>query len=321
MRLRVFTKPRTSSQAKAAREGVFEFDDARGEAGLERIEALHSRFHGAGDGRVTVAVAAHAPEAVSPGLLRRLRELSERLDAIATIHLNQSWWEVEAVQRTRGVLPTEYLFVHDFLWDRLVAGHCRCMDTREIQLLGRSRATASFNSAIAARRGYSPRVAELAAAGCNIAMGSDNMAEDMVEVVRTGLFMERVRRQDGCNPTPEQAFLWATRNGYRAIGIEDAGWLAPGNKADLIVIDLRQAHLVPLLCVVSCFVHQGQGRDVDAVMVNGRWLMRHGAVLSMDEAAIVEEADRVGRAAWQRLLSTRPDLAPPPGMHGIVGKA
>jgi len=298
-------------QPKAAREGIFEFEDARGEAGLERIEALHSRFNGAGDGRVTVAVAAHAPEAVSPGLLRRLRELSERLDAIATIHLNQSWWEVEAVQRTRGVLPTEYLFVHDFLWERLVAGHCRCMDVREIQLLGRSRATASFNSAIAARRGYSPRVADLAAAGCSIAMGSDNMAEDMVEVMRTGLFMERVRTGDGERPTPEDVVQWATANGHRALGLEESGTLAAGQKADLIVIDTQRAHLVPTMRFVSSFVHQGQTRDIESVMVDGKWVMRDGKVLTMDEALIVREAERVARRAWRRLLEDYPDVPLP----------
>ena len=102
-----------------------------------------------------------------------------------------------------------------------MAAHCRCMTPGEEEILGAARATVSFNSAIAARRGLSPRVAELARAGCLIAMGSDNMAEDMVEVVRTGLFMERVRRQDGVEPTPEAALAWATRNGYRALGVPD----------------------------------------------------------------------------------------------------
>ena len=71
------------------------------------------------------------------------------------------------------------------------------MATGEIQLRGRSRAFVSFNSAIAARRGFSPRIADLEAAGCTIAMGSDNMAEDMVEVMRTGRFMERGGTGDG----------------------------------------------------------------------------------------------------------------------------
>ena len=73
--------------------------------------------------------------------------------------------------------------------------------------------------------------------GCTISMGSDNMAEDMVEVMRTGMFMERVRREDGRQPTPEQALRWASRNGYEAIGMPDGGWLAAGNKADFIMID------------------------------------------------------------------------------------
>jgi 5-methylthioadenosine/S-adenosylhomocysteine deaminase len=60
-------------------------------------------------------------------------------------------------------------------------------------------------------------------------------------------------------------------------------------------------------------VHQGQASDVEAVMVDGRWLMRDGTILTMDEAAIVREAERIGRAAWQRLFAARPDLTPPPG--------
>jgi len=140
------------------------------------------------------------------------------------------------------------------------------------------------------------------------------MAEDMVEVVRTALFMERVRRRDGREPTPEAALVWATRNGYRALGIPDGGWLAPGNRADLILVDLRKPHLTPALRVVSCFVHQGLASDVEAVMVDGRWIMRGGRVLTLDETAIVAEADRIARAAWRRLFERRPELARPPGL-------
>jgi 5-methylthioadenosine/S-adenosylhomocysteine deaminase len=81
------------------------------------------------------------------------------------------------------------------------------------------------------------------------------------------------------------------------------------------MIDLRRAHLVPLLRVVSCFVHQGQARDVEAVMVDGRWLMRDGSLLTMDEAAVVQQADHVARAAWQRLFAERPGLTPPAGFR------
>jgi 5-methylthioadenosine/S-adenosylhomocysteine deaminase len=308
------------AHAAIGQPGPFEIDPALAEQGLARIEALHSRWHGAAHGRIAVGLAAWAPDMCSPQLLGELRARQQRLNVMASIHLNQIWGEVDAVQEQRGLRPTEYLARAGFLSPRLVAAHCRCMTPDEERLLGASGATVAFNSAIAARRGLSPRIADLEAYGCTITLGTDNMAEDMVEVMRTALFMERVRRQDGRQPTPEQAFLWATRHGYRALEVVDGGWLAPGNKADLIMIDLRRAHLVPLLRVVSCFVHQGQARDVEAVMVDGRWLMRDGVLLTMDEAAIVQAAERLGRAAWQRLFMDQPGLTPPPGFHldGVI---
>jgi 5-methylthioadenosine/S-adenosylhomocysteine deaminase len=293
--------------------GPFEVSERLAEDGLERIARLHARWHGAGGGRISVGVAAWAPDMCSPSLLRRLRELQQKLDTLCTVHLNQIWGEVAAVQAQRGMLPTEYLASLDFLHERLVAAHCRCMEHREEALLGRARASVAFNAAIAARRGLSPRIAELGAAGCTIGMGTDNMAEDMVEVMRTGLFMERIRRQDGRQPTPEQALRWATRGGYRAMGIPDGGWLAPGNRADLILVRTDRAHLVPLMRLVSSFVHQGQAADVDSVMVDGAWVMRDGVVRTMDEAVIVREADRIARRAWAQLFAERPGLEVPPG--------
>jgi 5-methylthioadenosine/S-adenosylhomocysteine deaminase len=303
------------AQAAIGQPGPFEVDRGLAEQGYSRIEALHTRWHGRDNGRIRVGLAAWAPDMCSPQLLRELRALQERLNVTASIHLNQLWGEVAAVQEQRGLRPTEYLARCDFLSPRLMAAHCRCMTPDEERLLGASGAAVAFNSAIAARRGLSPRIADLESYGCTITLGTDNMAEDMVEVMRTALFMERVRRQDGRNPTPEQVFRWATRQGYGALGIADGGWLAPGNKADLIIIDLHRAHLVPLLRVVACFVHQGQARDVEAVMVDGRWLMRDGVLLTMDEATIVQEADRIGRAVWQRLFAERPTLVPPSGFH------
>jgi cytosine/adenosine deaminase-related metal-dependent hydrolase len=301
------------ANASIGQPGRFERDAALAESGLERIADLHARWDGAGDGRLRVGVSAWAPDMCSPDLLSRLGRLQETLDTPATIHLNQIWGEVAAVKEQRGVLPTEYLSRTGFLSDRLIAAHCRCMTAEEEALLGAAHPAVAFNSAIAARRGLSPRIAELEQAGCLIALGTDNMAEDMMEVMRTALFMERVRRQDGRRPTPEQVLAWATRHGYRALGVPDGGWLAPGNRADLIMIDLRKPHLTPALRVVSCLVHQAQGADVESVMVDGRWIMRDHRILTLDESAIVQEADRIARSAWRRLLEQRPDLTPPDG--------
>jgi len=313
--LRLVLCERTWDRARASvgQPGPFEQDAALAESALTRIRTLHARWHGRADGRVSVGVAAWAPDLCSPELLGRVRKLQDELGSIATIHLSQMWGEVAAITEQRGVTPIEYVARCGLLSPRLIAAHCRCMTPAEERTLGASGAAVAVNPAIAARRGLAAHIDELERAGCLITLGTDNMAEDMVEVVRTAMFMERVRRADGRHPTPEQALTWATRNGYRALGVPDGGWLATGHRADFIVVDFRRSHLAPALRPVSCFVHQGQASDVESVMVDGRWIMRDGRVLTLDEPAIVAEAERVARAAWRRLFAERPDLQRPPG--------
>src|SRR6267142_6225813 len=301
------------ARASVGQPGPFEQDTALAESGLARIRELHARWHGRGDGRVSAGVAAWAPDLCSPELLGRVGKLQDELDTVATIHLSQIWGEVAAIREQRGVTPVEYVARCGLLSPRLIAAHCRCMTAEEEVTLGASGAVVAINPAIAARRGLAARIDALERAGGLVTLGTDNMAEDMVEVVRTAMFMERVRRADGRRPTPEQALTWATRNGYRALGLPDGGWLAPGNRADFIVVDFRRPHLTPAVRPVSCFVHQGQAGDVESVMVDGRWLMRDRRVLTLDEPAIVAEAERVARAAWARLFAERPDLQRPPG--------
>lgn len=290
-------------------EGRFHFSSAKLDVGLRRSEDLISAWHGREDGRVRCFVSPHAPELCSPDLLRSARELAERHGLRSTIHLSQSHKEVEAVMRTRGVRPTQYLFANDFLSDDLLVAHCRYVDDSEIALLGQHGVAVSNNPAIAARRGAAAPAFELAAAGCPMGMGSDNMAEDMVEVTRAALFHERVRRNDEMWPQPEDVIEWATIGGARALGIADeTGSLEVGKKADLFMLDLRRAHLVPTLRVVSAFVHQAQPADVSDVMIDGRWVMRDGNLLTIREDEVIQLAERAGHAAWQRLVAENPDV-------------
>jgi hypothetical protein len=41
-------------------------------------------------------------------------------------------------------------------------------------------------------------------------------------------------------------------------------------------------------------------------MVDGRFVMRHHRVLTLDEAALMEEAYRIGERVWDRILRDGP---------------
>src|SRR5262245_20093278 len=320
--LRLVLAEQVADRAKGARvgePGVFEADTKLADKGLQRIADLHARWHGAANGRVTVAVAAHAPDMVSPALLGALRDLREKLDTVATIHLNQYWGEVEVIKNSHGILPTEYLARHGFLHERLVAAHCRCMTPDEEKILGASGASVSFNPVVAASSGKSPRITDLMTFGCRIALGTDEFTEDMVQVLRSAVLSERLRLNESERPKPEEVMRWGTVNGYRALNLKGGGALQVGSKADLIVASTRHAHLVPTLRPVAVFVYQGQARDVESVMVDGRWLLRDGKVLTMDEEEVIREADRVSREIWLRYFKDHPDLELPDGFDSGSG--
>jgi 5-methylthioadenosine/S-adenosylhomocysteine deaminase len=65
---------------------------------------------------------------------------------------------------------------------------------------------------------------------------------------------------------------------------------------------------VPTLRIVSAFLHNGQAGDVEAVMGDGRWLMRDRRVLTIDEAVVVARAEAIGHRVWRQLVDRYPDV-------------
>src|SRR3546814_20307010 len=78
----------------------FQRDDGLGRRCLDTIGRAFRDWNGAADGRIRIAISAWSPDMCSPELLRDLRDLQERLDAYATIHLNQIWGEVAADRKS-----------------------------------------------------------------------------------------------------------------------------------------------------------------------------------------------------------------------------
>ena len=216
--------------------------------------------------------------------------------------------------RYHGVRPPAFLEKAGFLGPRLFAAHCRYVDDGDIALLGRSGTIISHQANMAANRGVIPPIARLRAAGCPIANGTDNNTNDLAGVMKVALLTERISRDDaipGTRPQPEDMLDDATRGGARAVHQETRlGSLEVGKKADLIVLDTRRAHLVPAGRILSAWIHNGQPSDIESSMVDGQFLMRNRKVLTMDEEGIVDEADKVGRRIWTKVLEAGPLALP-----------
>lgn len=302
------------------RHGDWSPDPAFGEAFLERTIAGIERFHGTHDGRLQIQIAAHATDNCTPAYLARLTDLAQRHGMIRTVHLAQSGEEVRAVHERYGCTPAQYLERNGWAAPDVVAAHWTFCTRDDVELLARHGVHWAHCPPNASRRGPHQALARsIRRAGVNIAFGSDNMTEDMFHALKIGLIIHRgAEGEQGVDPSPEQVFDSVNRNGARAIGrLHDLGTIEPGKKADLCLLNLNTPTMRPVTNLVGNIVHYGHPGIVESVMVDGAWVMRDGRILTVDEPALLAQAQQVTRRVWERMLAANPDLPPPRGIRWL----
>jgi 5-methylthioadenosine/S-adenosylhomocysteine deaminase len=111
-----------------------------------------------------------------------------------------------------------------------------------------------------------------------------------------------------------EALSLATSRGAEAIHLEHlTGSLVPGKRADIAVVELAKLHSAPtysynLDTVYTHLVYSSRAADVRDVLVDGRFLMRDRALLTLDEQAIIQQAQRIAEGINRFLSGREEDL-------------
>jgi 5-methylthioadenosine/S-adenosylhomocysteine deaminase len=302
------------------RHGDYSVDPAFGAQFLARANDLIESFHGTYGDRVRCQVAAHAPDNCSPAMLRQLADLARQHGLTRTMHLSQSPGEEASVQARYQLSSTAYLAREGFLGPDLVAAHWTFCSPDDIDVLARHQVQMVHTPASISRRGFHKAlIGRIRDAGIRIALGTDNMSEDMFQAMAFGSIVHRTGRgrdvEGGVSPSPQEMLDTVTRNGAQSVGaLDEIGSLEVGKKADLTFIDLQVPAMRPLIRLTSNLVHYGHPGIVKSVMVDGRFVMRDGRILTVDEAALLREADEVTHRVWDRMQTSNPDIALAPGV-------
>jgi 5-methylthioadenosine/S-adenosylhomocysteine deaminase len=283
-------------------EGIWRHDPAIGDASIAATMRLMKSHHGTNNGRTNVMLAPHAPDTCSDELLGKVAALARETGLNIWTHLSQSPLENRVIANRSGCTPTQLLERVGLLTDKLIAAHCIYLTDDDIARIAASGMTvAHVPKGNATGGGMSP-TPKLKKAGARIALATDNLTQDMTEAMRWALAVARI--QLGSVSTewqPEDAFAMATSAGAAVLGHgHDMGRLASGYLADFVVFDFRHAHLTPLLDPLGTLVHDGCGRDVEHVFVDGRQVIRDGEPTLVDAARIRADAQAVSEALWAR---------------------
>jgi 5-methylthioadenosine/S-adenosylhomocysteine deaminase len=262
---------------------------------LARAERFIQRFKD--DALVTPAVAPHSAYTLDTATLLASRNLAARHSVPLLIHLAETEDEVRILREQSGLSPTGYLESIGFFAPRTLAAHGVWVSADDIAVLKRHGVGVSHNpeSNMKLASGTAP-VPQYLAAGVALGLGTDGAASnndlDMFEAMRQAAFLHKLQSKDPRAVPAATALEMATLGGARALGMADRiGSLEPGKRADLIVVGKARARQTPRYDPISHLVYATRGDDVVTTIVNGRVLMRDRKLLTLDEPAVLRDAD------------------------------
>jgi len=230
----------------------------------------------------------------TPEEFTRSRALADDLDVGLYTHVSETAAEIEAWKVETGDPPIRALDKLAFLNDRTVLVHCVLLEDGEIELLAERNANVIHcpTNHMKLAKGFT-RVPDLLAAGVNVGMGVDMMADMFVEM-RTEIGMHAAHRLDPNAVGKVDAFHMATHGGAQAIGWGDrTGLIEAGRLADLVLVDARSILQAPMVDPAYALLYATDPGMVRHVLVEGRWVVRDGRSTLVDEDALLAEVEDV----------------------------
>ncbi len=259
---------------------------------------------------VSFCLAPHAPYTVSDATFRKVAKLAAEVDVPVHIHLHETAGEIERSIAEHGLRPLARLERLGLLGPGLIAVHAVHLEENEIALLAKHRASVAHcpSSNLKLASGFAP-VAKLAAAGVNLALGTDGAASnnrlDLFEEMRLAALLAKAVAQDAGALPAQAALRAATLGGAAALGLETRiGSILPGKAADLAAVRFSGPELSPCYDPVSQLVYAAGRQHVSDVWVAGRHLLQGGILADSAPHFPFRGLDTRSKL-WQNALGAR----------------
>ncbi|MCI6084731.1 MAG: amidohydrolase [Selenomonas sp.] len=268
-----------------------------GEKKLEENVTLYNDYHGAADGRITVMFGPHAPYTCPPEFLKKVAAAAQRLGADVHIHMNETKAEIEQITKQYGKRPFQYVEDTGLFESPTLAAHCVHLSDEEIAIIKRHHIRVAHNpgSNMKLASGTAP-VPRLLKEGVTVGLGTDGASSnnnlDMLQEVQLAALLHKVNEYDPLAVPAFEALKMGTEYGAKAVGLDGLGRLEAGAKADIVLVSMKGAAWCPRYSEVSLLVYSGNSGDVDTVICDGKILMEHRELTTLDEEKIKYEAQK-----------------------------
>jgi cytosine/adenosine deaminase-related metal-dependent hydrolase len=283
---------------------------------LKDSQRLIQKYHQAGRGAsVQIVLAPCSPFSVTGELMRQSARLAREHGVHLHTHLAETEDEEQFCLSKFGHRPVGYMQEVEWVGNDVWFAHAVWVNEAEIGVFAQHRCGVAHcpTSNMRLASGIAP-VKAFRAAGVNVGLGVDGSASNdgshLLAEVRQAMLVARVKEgitgfslsNDPTRKlmTAREALWLGTRGGAAVLGREDIGSLEPGKCADFFAVDLGHLDYAgalqdPVSALVFC-----QPRRVDHTVVAGRFVVKGGNLVTLDECRLVERHNK----AAKRLVQT-----------------
>jgi 5-methylthioadenosine/S-adenosylhomocysteine deaminase len=280
---------------------------------LDCYRHLLDTWHDKAGGRLRAAVSCSAPQRVTPAYFGALDDLSRRHHLPFYMHvLETKLQRVLGEERYGGRSLVRFVHESGFLSDRLNIIHSIWVDDQDMDLIAASGAVVAHNpiSNLRLGSGIMP-FRSLRDRGIPICLGSDEaIADDAVNmwsVAKLAALIHNIASVDYERwPKAWEILDCLIGGGYRALrSTVPIGQVAVGHQADMVLLDLDTLPFTPLNDLQRQLIHCENGASVRLTMVAGQIVFDAGRIVTVDEAALREEARALAAEARSRSAAGR----------------
>jgi 5-methylthioadenosine/S-adenosylhomocysteine deaminase len=262
---------------------------------LEAQITNYERWHGQANGRIRAWFGLRTIFNNSDDLIVRTKALADQYGVGLHMHVAEVKEEIEFSLRKHDASTVYHLHKLGVLDRNLLAAHCVWLTDGEIRHLAEHDVKVTHNPAAAMRVLGFARISEMLEAGVCVTLGTDgapcNNRMTLVDEMWLATLIHKGRKLDPTVVPVQTVLAMVTCNAARALLWDDLiGSLEAGKKADLVVINPNTPTMLPMHDPVANMVNAMQNRNIESVMCDGRWLMREGQLLAVNEAEILSEA-------------------------------
>src|SRR5262249_18453084 len=221
-------------------------------AGLEAAVAFQRKYDGAHNGRVRAMLYPDQLDTCSVDLLKATRRAANETGMRISLHVAMNLVEFHMMLREHRLTPIELVQSIGFLGPDVILGHCVFHNghswahypyTDDLQILADSGATVAHAPYKYAKQGIMlESLSRYRERGINVALGTDTFPQDLISEMRLAWMMNRFAEASFRVGKPHDVFDCATLGGARALGRDDLGRLAPGARADILIVNIGGAH-------------------------------------------------------------------------------